>query len=307
MERSVVEDLARGLAAGDTRLGAQVYGWGDNWLISAAVTGRTIGVLNTGTATAVPQTWGDQVGFVGRVAVVPFHGADWLVQVGAHGSYVDRPANTAGPGTNGLTPLNGRVVAFSNTQQLRVDGTKLINTGNIDASHADTAGVELAAQKANFVVQGEYESFGVSRTDIASNPNFAGYYIEGVWGITGEPRTYNHQTAAFDAPMPLHPFSWDNGTWGAFEFGIRYSDMDLNYHAGAPGTAPTATAIRGGEEQNVSLDLNWYPNSVMKFMLDYEHVHIIRLSPNAAVYSTPTGAQIGQTYDALALRSQFSF
>src|SRR5579863_3100409 len=41
MERSVAEDLARGLAAGDTRLAGQAYAWGDHWLLSAAVTGRT--------------------------------------------------------------------------------------------------------------------------------------------------------------------------------------------------------------------------------------------------------------------------
>jgi phosphate-selective porin OprO/OprP len=307
IERSVVEDLARGLAAGDTRLAAQVYGWGDTWLVSGAVTGRTVGVINTGTAAAVPQTFGDQVGFVGRAAFVPLHGDDWLVQVGVHGSYVDRPPNTAGPAANGVTALSAHVVALSNTQQLRVDGTKLINTGNIDAASADTIGAEFGAQKSNFIVQAEYEDFGVRRTDVASDPNFTGYYIEGLWTITGEPRNYNHQTAAFDAPIPVHPFSWDEGTWGAWEVGVRYSDIDLNYHAGAAGKAQPATGIRGGEEQNVSLDLNWYPNSLVKFMLDYEHVHIDRLSPNAAIFATPVGAQIGQTYDALAVRSQFSF
>ncbi|HXQ45757.1 MAG TPA: porin, partial [Caulobacteraceae bacterium] len=213
----------------------------------------------------------------------------------------------AGPAANGLTPLSAHVVAFSNTQQLRVDGTKLINTGNIDASSADTIGLEFGAQKSNVIVQGEYEDFGVRRTDVASDPNFQGYYVEGLWTITGEPRNYNHQTAAFDAPIPVHPFSWGEGTWGAWELGLRYSDIDLNYHAGAPGKAQPATGIRGGEEENVSLDLNWYPNSLVKFMLDYEHVHIDRLSPSAAIFATPVGAQIGQTYDALAVRSQFSF
>ena len=307
MERSAIEDMARGFAAGDTRLAAQAYGWGDHWLASFAVTGRTVGVLNTGTATAVPQTFGDQLGFVARVAASPLHGDDWLIHVGAHGSYVDRPPNSTGPAANGITPVSGRVLAFSNTQQLRIDGTKLINTGNIDARSGYTAGVELAAQKGPFLLQSEYEEFGVDRSDIASQPTFNGWYVEGVWTITGEPRVYNRQTAAFDAPIPAHPFNWDSGSWGAFEIGARYGDADLNYHAGNPGTAPSATAIRGGEEQNVSLDLNWYPNAVTKFMLDWEHVRILRLSPNAAIYQTPKGAQIGQTYDALAVRSQFSF
>jgi len=318
MERTAIEDMARGLAAGDTRLTGQVYGYGDHWLASGAVTGRTIGVLNTGTASAVPQTFGDQVGLVGRLAASPFYGKDWLVHFGVHGSYVDRPANTTGPNSgalpNGSTPISSYVVAFSNTQQLRIDGTKFINTGNIDARSAYTAGVEFAAQKGPFIIQSEYEKFGVKRTDITSDPTFSGWYVEGLWSITGEPRVYNKGTAAFDAPIPEHPFSWKDGTWGAWELGARYSDADLNYHEGYWSKLPSVDAIRGGDEKNVSLDLNWYPNPVVKFMLDFEHVKIDRLSPctasgasSCAVWVTPVGAQIGQTYNAVAIRSQFAF
>jgi phosphate-selective porin OprO/OprP len=307
MERTAIEDMARGFAAGDTRIGAQAYGSGDHWLLSGALTGRTIGVLNTGTATAVPQTFGDQFGFVGRAAVSPLHGDDWLIHFGAHGSYVEHPPNTTGVAANGTTPIASLAVAFSNTQQLRIDGTKLINTGNIPAHNAYTVGLEFAAQKGPFLLQSEVEQFGVSRSDVASNPRFGGWYVEGLWQITGDPRVYNRQTAAFDAPVPAHPFNWDDGTWGALELGVRYSDTDLNDHAGAAGTAPSLFAIRGGDEQNISVDLNWFPNPVVKFMLDYEHVRIIRLSPNGAIYQTPVGAPIGQTYDAIGVRSQFAF
>ena len=306
MERSAIEDMARGFAAGDTRLAAQAYAYGPHWLASLAITGRVVGVINTGTAAAVPQTFGDQTGVVGRFAFSPFHGDDWRVDVGVHGSYAE-PANTGGPAANGGSPLADRVVSFSNTQQLRIDGTKLINTGNIDANHADTVGAEFVVQKGPFIIQSEYEDFGVQRTDVASNPHFHGYYVEGLWTITGEPRVYNAATAAFDAPIPEHPFSLADGTLGAFEIGVRYSDADLNFHAGPFGSAPRADAIRGGDAQNVSVDLNWYPNSVIKFMLDYEHVRLSRLSPSAAIFQTPVGAQIGQTYDAVAVRSQFSF
>ena len=307
MERSAIEDMARGFAAGDTRIGAQAYAYEDHWLVSGAVTGRTIGVINTGTAAAVPQTFGDQTGLVGRVAVLPFYGDDWMVHLGAHGSYVLNPPDTTGPAADGTLPVNARALAFSNTQQLRVDGTKLINTGNIPAHNGYTAGLEFAAQKGPFTLESEYEQLGVSRADVASDPTFHGWYVEGLWTLTGEPRVYNHATASFDAPVPSHPFSWSDGTWGAFELGVRYADADLNYHAGPFGAPQPKTGIRGGDEQNVSVDLNWFPNSVVKFMLDYEHVQVGRLSPNAMLYQTPTGAQIGQTYDAVAVRSQFAF
>ncbi|HWA61162.1 MAG TPA: porin [Caulobacteraceae bacterium] len=308
LERAASSDLARGLAAGDTRVAGQVQASGPHWLVSGAITGRTIGVLGTGTASAVPQTYGDPLGFVGRVAATPLHGQDWLVHVGAHGSYVAHPANASGPDANGLVPLSARTITLANTPQLRIDGTRLVNTGAIDADHASTVGLEFAAQKRGLILQAEYEHFHVSRTDPGlSSPSFNGVYVEGLWMLTGETRRYNPITGAFDAAPVAQPFSLKDGTWGAWELGVRYSRLDLDYHAGAPGTAPGADAIRGGTERNFTAGLNWYPNAVIRFMLDYEHVDIDRLSPNAAVYQTPTGAQIGQTYDAVAVRSQVAF
>jgi phosphate-selective porin OprO and OprP len=307
IERSAAEDLARGLAAGDTRLAAQVYGYGDYWFASAAVTGRTIGTLSTGTATAVPQTYGDQRAIVGRISVSPLHGKDWRFQAGVHGSYVDHPPNTAGPNTLGVVTASATAITLSNTPELRVDGTRLVNTGALPASSADTLGAEFALQRRNFLVQGEYEDFGVRRIDLASSPHFNGYYVEGLWTLTGEPRVFNRQTAAYDAPVAAHPFNPRAGAWGALEIGFRYSVLDLNYHAGLMSTAPAPDAIRGGRERNLSFAIDWYPNSVVRFIFDIEHVTIDRLSPNAALYSTPVGAQIGQSYDALAVRSQFAF
>ena len=308
LERAVVEDIARGQSAGDTRINVEAFATGDHWLAAGAISGRTIGVLSAGTATAVPQTFGDQLAVVGRLAGTPLYGPDWLIHVGVHGSYMIRPPNTGGPATSGATPVTAQVVALGNSQELRVDGTKLINTGNIDARHASTAGVEFAAQKAGLLLQAEYEDFAVQRSDPGiSSPRFHGYYVAGTWVLTGEARKYNTQTAAFDAPSVDHPFSWADGAPGAWEIGLRYSDMDLNYRAGAPLTAPGPDAIRGGEEKNIDAALNWYPNPLVRFMLDYSHVRILRLSPNAALYQTPTGAQIGQTYNTVSVRSQFAF
>jgi phosphate-selective porin OprO and OprP len=328
LERSVAEDLARGLAAGDTRTAVELWGSGDHWLASAALTGRVIGVVSTGTVSGsgtvgTAQTYGDQLGVVGRIAGTPFSGPDWLVHFGVHGSYVITPANTGGPTSKGLwTAPNSEVVAFANTPELRVDGTKLINTGSIPAKNASTLGLEFAAEKQNFYLQSEYDLFTVDRSDIPSTPTFSGYYVEGGWIVSGESRVYNKQTAALDAPPVAHPFSWANGGTGAFELVARYSDMDLNYHAGAAGKAPTLTSIRGGEEQNATLGLNWYPNSFVRFMFDVSEVRILRLSPcgpnpigapaivacsTSAGWFTKAGAQIGQSFTDFALRAQFAF
>jgi hypothetical protein len=44
--------------------------------------------------------------------------------------------------------------------------------------------------------------------------------------------------------------------------------------------------------------VNWYPNQVIRFMLDYQHTDVSRLSG--------TGTDLGARLDAIALRTQLS-
>jgi phosphate-selective porin OprO and OprP len=315
LERPAISDVARNLAAGDTRIGAGAFAYDNLWFVSGDVTGRTIGVVNTGTFitstttgnVGTAQTFGDQLGFVGRAAATPFHGSDWRVNIGIHGSYVDQPADTTGPAANGTQPVNGMAVRLRDTQELRVDGTQLIDTGSIPARNASTIGGEFAAQKGPFLLQSEVESIHVDRSDNVASPTFGGWYVEGGWMLTGERRAYNASTAAFDGPTIAHPFSLRDHGWGAWELAARYSDADLNSDAGAQGTAPLKDSIRGGDSQIWSFGLNWYPNQVFRVMFDVDHVQIERLSPNATLYQTPTGAQIGQDYTVIAVRTQAAF
>jgi phosphate-selective porin OprO/OprP len=315
LERPGISDVARNLAAGDTRIGAGAFGYDNYWFVSADATGRTIGAVNTGTFitstttgnVGTAQTYGDQVGLVGRAVFTPFHGSDWRVNLGAHGSYVDRPGDTAGPAANGLIPDTGFGVRLRDTPELRVDGTQFIDTGTIPAHNASTIGGEIAAEKGPLFAEAEYESIHVDRADKIASPTFNGWYLEGSWLLTGESRLYNASTGAFDGPAVTHPFSRSDGGWGAWELAVRYSDADLNFNPGALGSAPATDAIRGGDQKIWSVGLNWYPNQVFHFMLDFDHVEIDRLSPNAAIYSTPVGAQIGQNYNVVAIRSQAAF
>lgn len=318
LDRPSPVDISRNLAGGDSRTAAQIFAYGAAWFASAAVTGRTVGAINTNnvipissTTTSITvgtaQTFSDQLGFTGRLAFDPIVDGDFRVNLGAHASYVDRPANIGGPGTNGTTPLSSFVVALNGTPELRVDGTKLINTGNIPARNALEAGAEFAVRKGPLFLASEYEHVQVKRSDINSTSEFGGYYVEGTWFLTGETKRYNASTAAFDGPTFVHPFNPAAGSIGALELALRWSDMNLNYHAGSAGAAAPPDGVRGGDQSIFSAGLNWYPNSLVRFMLDYQHVRIDRLSPSASAYSTPVGAQIGQSYNAVALRSQVAF
>jgi phosphate-selective porin OprO/OprP len=77
--------------------------------------------------------------------------------------------------------------------------------------------------------------------------------------------------------------------------------LDLNDEDPAAGVAVSTTGgVRGGEQEIHTLGLNWYVNNNIRFMLNYLHVDVDRL--NAAGTT-----QVGQSYDAVALRTQVNW
>ena len=304
LERPAISDMARGIAGGDYREAAQLSASTNRWFASLALTTRSVGTINS-TGSAGSHAFDQSFGGIVRLATIPFRGGDWMVHVGVHGSRVFSVADKGGPDS----AVSGRYpVEFRERPELRVDGTRLIDTGAINASHVTEGGLEFAAQKRQFYIQGEYERIGVDRrASSLPNPRFSGWYVEGSWIVTGERRKYNYGSFTFDGPVIEHPFDPANGRWGAFEIAARYSTVDLNYHAGRHGSAAPADGIRGGKQTIIAAGLNWYPNSVIRFMIDWQHVKVGRLSPDAVTFATPVGAQIGQSYDTLSFRSQLAF
>ena len=76
--------------------------------------------------------------------------------------------------------------------------------------------------------------------------------------------------------------------------------------------------VRGGEQTIITAGLNWYPNATIRFLLNYQWVDIDRPDPGNGVVANTTifggapsvagnGAQIGQDYQAISVRSQVSF
>lgn len=292
-ERPAAADIARNLAGGDTRIGGGVIGNGDHWFASAIATGPLVQSLNSGATAFNAPIFDEQQGYALRVAGTPLYGFDWLVHVGANASIVAQPTDL------GTTAGTRYALQLRERPELRVDGTRLVDTGQIDAKGAQAYGLELAAQKQNLLVQGEYFDISLDRRNPAvgaSDPSFNGWYVEGSWVLTGERRKYNTATAAFDAPGVNKTFDPSNGQWGAWELAARYSTIDLNY---AENALIAADRVRGGQQDIWTLGVNWYPNPAVKFMLDYYNVSVDR--KNAA------GAAIGQDYHAINLRSQIAF
>ena len=312
LERASPAEVARNVAAGDSRSAIQLQGnglWGEGdsgiatrWFASAALTGNTVSTLNS-TGGFATQPLDEQTGVIGRFAIAPFSSTNWQAHFGVNGQYVSQP-NDAGVAVTPRYPVQLR-----DRPELRVDGTRLVDTGGIDTRHASVLGAEFAATAQQFFVESEYFQYRLDRRNVTAatpaNPTFHGWYVQGGWVLTGENRPYNPTEARLDAPKLNYNFNPSAGTWGAVELVARYSDLDLNFHdcgAGHPIPASPAAcfdAIRGGEQKISTIGLNWYLNPDIRLMFDYLHVDVNRL--NAA------GLQVGQTYNAIGVRGQYVF
>ncbi|HEX7777535.1 MAG TPA: porin, partial [Parvibaculum sp.] len=294
LERNSPSDVARNIAGGDGRDAITAQYAGDEFFAALSLTG--------GKAADTTAYAGEQRALLARVSDLVYSDNDWRLLVGVNGTDVFSPptANTVGPAAT-------HTIAFSTAPEITVDDTaaKLINTGAISADSVRQWGVETAVQWRSLYAQGGYFGYGIEMADGLPDPDFDGWYLQGTWIVTDERRGYSTANGAFTSPKPSVPFSLDGGGPGAWELAVRYSDLDLNYNEGKAGSAAPVGGVRGGEQKAWTAGLNWYPNSLVRFALDYQHVDIDRLGSTAVPVVNNT--EIGQTVNIFSLRSQVGF
>ena len=81
-----------------------------------------------------------------------------------------------------------------------------------------------------------------------------GYYVSGLWNVTGETWGYKGGTPVTNLP--------DDPAKGLWQLGLRYDAIDL-----------TDGAVVGGEMDSITAGVNWYWRSNFKFMLNYAMVN----------------------------------
>ena len=119
--------------------------------------------------------------------------------------------------------------------------------------------------------------------------------IAASWVLTGEDATYN-------GVAPALPFSWTNGTWGAWQVAARWEQLQIDPNA-FRGTTPFASPITNANEASaIDLGLNWYLTKSLRITQDFYDTHFHVTTPTAA-----TPQILKHDEKALATRIQLSF
>ena len=286
LERSQPGDVARSMAGADGRDAATIFYYDDNAFAAASYTGGVVGDA---------ANFDEQQAAVGKLAYRFNFGEDTNLVFGADATNIFKFADAAAGG-NSPTP-----VRFRERPELNVDSEsiRLIDSGSITADSAWEYGLEAAGNVKNLYAQGGYFGYGAERhASTLADPDFNGWYVQASWVLTGESKKYKPEIGAYGIPKPAENFTLDKGGLGAWELAARYSDLNLNYNEGKAGLATPTGGIRGGDQRIWSAGLNWYPNQVLRFMLDYQHVDVSRLSS--------TGGNLDARLDDVSLRLQIA-
>ena len=315
MERPDLENIAAdSFGAGDSRRGIEV-GWnktdtlwaGDNIAFDVAFTGG-----KTGSAAGHGNGGDEQTQILGRLVDRFWSDGISNFQVGVSMASVLNSGTNAGGGSTALR--------FRERPEIRVDGTRLIDTGNIAAKTGDMIAFDLEGNWQNFFIGGEWSRFSMDRqcggilvasnpacaatTNVIDHPYFTGWTVEASWIITGETRTYTpaglaETQAGFGAPVPSRPLSLLGESWGTWELAFRYSDTDLNWHTNQTATTAQLAGILGGHQRIATLGLNWYLNRNVRVILDDNMVQISK-------GTTALPDRDSQDFNVVGLRVQFA-
>ncbi len=196
------------------------------------------------------EGWGGS----GRVTVAPIHTPDRVVHVGGSASW--------------RTPDEARMVRFRQRPESHVTDVRLVDTGEFAAHDFTSYGAEAAVVYGPLSLQGEFIGTSVNRERVGGLPDvgFSGWYVFGSWFLTGESRPYEFETGTFGNLKPRSIVG--KGGYGAWELLARYSSLDLS-----------DGDIDGGDEKDVTLGLNWYPNSNLRLLLNYVWVADVEGGP----------------------------
>jgi phosphate-selective porin OprO/OprP len=103
------------------------------------------------------------------------------------------------------------------------------------------------------------------KADVKDSPggdlDFSSYHVAASWILTGEMRPYNYKSGSLGSVPISKPVN--QGGWGAWELGFRYSHTDL-----------TDKDIFGGEMDVYTLALNWWLRPTFNVNINWRFVEL---------------------------------
>jgi len=207
-------------------------------------------------------------GLGGRATWMPVNEKGSLVHLGLAANY---------------RSTRGGEVQFKQQPETNISGVNFVDTGKLtDVDNYLSLGAELAIVQNRLSGQVEYIRTELDR-ETASDPTFDGWYAQTGWFLTDDTRPYTHKGAKFKAVKPNSPFG--SGGMGAWELALRYSTIDL-----------VDSGIDGGEMDNMTLGLNWFPVAGLRFSANY-----------IKVLEVDGGGHDDEEADIMQLRGQWAF
>ncbi len=299
---------------------------------------------------------GDKANFAGRTTLnfaEIMGNKDMVLHVGLAGynnEYNITPTNSSGSGGN---TTQGSFLSFrtpgrglSNIFRAQIGGQNVDSNkaGLGSQSNASSQikskalGLEGILAYNNFKLQGEF-----AKADFDANTGTGGttgtpgtetfkldteaWYAEALWLATGEKYADGYKAGAFGSIKPKNEFDIDKGTWGAWEFGLRYegykvdnmetsSSVALGTRAqgtltcgsvGTAGSGGTPSAINGNncesKSKTYTAGIKWVlnPNAMVKF--NYSRTNF----GNQWEHFDLQDAKKMKHEDIIMMRTQFTF
>jgi len=137
-----------------------------------------------------------------------------------------------------------------------------VDTGTIDSDGAEWVNLEAAWRKGPLWINAEYVDVGVDSPTFG-DLDFSGYHASATYTLSGEMRTYNRKSGIL-GQVPVAK-TVNQGGWGAWELGVRYSTIDL-----------TDGPVDGGEMDIWSFGIKWKLTPVFVVDANYRYITLDR-------------------------------
>jgi phosphate-selective porin OprO/OprP len=162
-------------------------------------------------------------------------------------------------GTGG--PTNANESRFRTRPEARTN-QRWLNTGRIAGANTyGLLGLEGVVNLGPTQIVAEWQNIWLDRTT-GNGVNLSGGYVYWSYFLTGEHIPWNRKSGTIGRVKPFQNFflvnTCDDGGWGAWNVGVRYSYADFNDEG-----------ILGGEGESVTFGLNWHWNAHAKVQLNY--------------------------------------